>query len=307
MSDVRDGDIIEPASRPLEVLSLGAGVQSSTMALMAAHGELSPCPDVALFADTGSEPGGVYEHLEWLMRPGVLPFPVEVVSGGDMRADILAAEAGHSEPRHGYADGCIAVPFFVPGSTPGSKSMLRRECTGHYKIRPMRRRIKQILGRDPEIPIRSTTALVRQWVGISADEWQRSRHSDVRWMQNVYPFLSSRLGGMEPGRWMTRGHCLEWLATHGYPTPPKSACTYCPYHDTATWRRMRTHDPEAWRDAVELDEALRRHPDRNRGGAKGAMYVHHTLRPLADVDLDDPTEGQGELFSGGCMGGVCGT
>ena len=35
------------------VLSLGAGVQSSTLALMAAKGEVTPMPDVAVFADTG--------------------------------------------------------------------------------------------------------------------------------------------------------------------------------------------------------------------------------------------------------------
>jgi hypothetical protein len=40
----------------LTVLSLGAGVQSSTMALMAAKGEIIPMPDCAIFADTGAEP-----------------------------------------------------------------------------------------------------------------------------------------------------------------------------------------------------------------------------------------------------------
>ncbi|ANS02942.1 hypothetical protein [uncultured Mediterranean phage uvDeep-CGR0-AD1-C123] len=46
----------------LEVISLGAGVQSSVMALMAAHGEL-PIPECAIFADTQFEPRQVYEHL----------------------------------------------------------------------------------------------------------------------------------------------------------------------------------------------------------------------------------------------------
>jgi hypothetical protein len=40
----------------LHVISLGAGVQSTTMALMAAHGEITPMPDCAIFADTGAEP-----------------------------------------------------------------------------------------------------------------------------------------------------------------------------------------------------------------------------------------------------------
>lgn len=34
----------------MHILSLGAGVQSTTMALMAKHGEITPMPDCAIFA-----------------------------------------------------------------------------------------------------------------------------------------------------------------------------------------------------------------------------------------------------------------
>src|SRR5436305_1172776 len=64
----------------LRVLSLGAGVQSTTIALMAAHGEITPMPDCAIFADTGAEPAQVYDHFRWLTGPNVLPFPVYTVS-----------------------------------------------------------------------------------------------------------------------------------------------------------------------------------------------------------------------------------
>lgn len=47
-----------------------------TLALMAAHGEIGPIPDCAIFADTGWEPQAVYDYLAWLMSPNVLPFPV---------------------------------------------------------------------------------------------------------------------------------------------------------------------------------------------------------------------------------------
>ena len=43
--------------KPLaRILSLGAGVQSSTMALMADQGAFGDKPDAAIFADTGWEP-----------------------------------------------------------------------------------------------------------------------------------------------------------------------------------------------------------------------------------------------------------
>ena len=66
----------------LNVLSLGAGVQSTVMALMAGGGEIKPMPDCAIFADTQFEPQGVYEHLDWLETQ--LPFPVHRVTEGNL-------------------------------------------------------------------------------------------------------------------------------------------------------------------------------------------------------------------------------
>ena len=74
----------------LTVLSLGAGVQSTTLALMAAHSEITPMPDCAIFADTQAEPAAVYEHLRWLMSPNVLPFPVHVVTTGNLEEHVAA-------------------------------------------------------------------------------------------------------------------------------------------------------------------------------------------------------------------------
>ena len=49
----------------MSIISLGAGVQSTAMALLAHHKEIKP-PDYAVFADTGWEPQAVYDHLDWL-------------------------------------------------------------------------------------------------------------------------------------------------------------------------------------------------------------------------------------------------
>ena len=49
----------------MRILSLGAGVQSSTLALMIERGDL-PMVDAAIFADTKGEPKEVYDRLDWL-------------------------------------------------------------------------------------------------------------------------------------------------------------------------------------------------------------------------------------------------
>jgi len=49
----------------MRVLSLGGGVQSTTLLLMAITEQIEPL-DAAIFADTGWEPAAVYEHMDWL-------------------------------------------------------------------------------------------------------------------------------------------------------------------------------------------------------------------------------------------------
>jgi len=56
---------------------------------LAPDGEITSMPDPAIFADTGWEPKGVYEHLDWLSTVLHNHFPVHGVSAGDIRAEDL--------------------------------------------------------------------------------------------------------------------------------------------------------------------------------------------------------------------------
>ncbi|HEX3884788.1 MAG TPA: hypothetical protein VHW66_19195 [Stellaceae bacterium] len=287
----------------LTILSLGAGVQSTTLALMAAHGDVTPMPDCAIFADTQSEPAAVYEHLAWLMSPNVLPFPVHVVSKGSLRQEILDACAG-------LTGAWGRPPFFVKnadnaqaqllwellplaGGTELDKGrrrkrdsgMTNRQCTQDYKLDVIRAKTRQLAGlkprsRGPEAPI------VEQWVGISWDERVRAKPAEERWIKTRWPLLE---------RQITRIDCMRWLADHGYTVPPKSACTFCPFHSDEEWRRLRDHDPTSWADAVAIDRALR--DDAKHFSLKGTLYLHRSLKPLDQVDLSTPEDrGQGALF-----------
>ena len=69
---------------------------------------------IAIFADTGWEPRGVYEHLAWLRSPNVLPFPVHIVSAGDLRADLLAGARGER---------WASIPAFTRTVTPAGAEL----------------------------------------------------------------------------------------------------------------------------------------------------------------------------------------
>ncbi|MFI7075045.1 hypothetical protein [Micromonospora sediminicola] len=247
-------------------LSLGAGVQSSTLLLLAAQGTI-PGFGAAIFADTGWEPAAVYRHLNRLTgiakQAGI---EVVRVSTGDIRADAL-------DPGHRFA----SMPLFTLGPN-GERGMARRQCTGEYKIKPIKAEVRRRLcyPHPARVPagVRAEMA-----IGISLDEIGRARDSDVAYMRNVHPLLD--LG------WR-RTDCLRFLAGHGLADTPKSSCVGCPFHDDGFWLGLREHSPQEWADAVAFDRAIRNGSARaNADGhpLRGQFFLHRQRVPLDKVVL----------------------
>ena len=264
-------------------LSLGAGVQSTTLALMAAQGACDlPMPTAAIFADTGWEPRAIYEHLAWLETQ--LPFQVHRVQYGNLRDDTLRPRAGKQ----------MANPPLFTINDDGSRGMLKRQCTQTYKIEPVQRKVRELLGLQPRQRSPKDERCV-QWIGISRDEAHRMKRSRKPFIRHEYPLVDLR---------MKRSNCVTWLRDRGYPEAPKSACIGCPYHADHYWRWLRDTAPEAWADAVDFDRGI-------RGGIRGttaeSLYVHASRVPLDEVDLRSAEErGQLELGFGNECEGVCG-
>lgn len=273
----------------LRVLSLGAGIQSTTMLLMAAHGEIER-PDLVIFADTGAEPQAVYDHVKWLRESQVQPFEIVTVSAGNIVDDLRRQVDGRAASVGGRAP---SAPFYAEGRD-GRGAPIRRQCTAHYKIDPINKELRRRLGYQPRQRIPALS--VEMMIGISTDEFVRAGASFFAWVVNRYPLLEKR---------MNRWDCEAWLRRHEYPIPMKSACKFCPYRSKSEWRNLRERDAEGFRQAVEIDELIRPGIRRNeRGTSTGALYLHRSLTPLRDLDLSTPEE-RGEIdllmeCEGGC-------
>jgi 3'-phosphoadenosine 5'-phosphosulfate sulfotransferase (PAPS reductase)/FAD synthetase len=280
----------DPRPDPLlRVLNLGAGTQSTAVALLHLDGTLPPI-DAAVFADTGWEPQEVYDHLDRL-RPvfAAADVPLVEVSNGNIRDDAL-------DEAHRFA----SMPTFVTRAS-GGEAMGRRQCTNEYKIVPIRRAILKMvadrLGIDAatwrNIP---KDVYVEQSFGISIDEAQRARSPHDRWAINYYPLLD--LG------WR-RDDTIAYLEREGW-NAPRSACIGCPFHNNAEWRRLRDAHPDEWADAVEFDRQIRHAKQRRVPDFRGEEFLHRSLLPLDQVDLSTAEDhGQQSLFAGECEG-MCG-
>lgn len=282
-----------PPQTKFNVLNLGAGVQSSALALMAAKGEVGPMPDFAVFADTQAEPSSVYKWLDWLETQ--LPFPVIRVTKGNLTDEILKVRTKEKSIYSDKPMTYLRTNIPVYGLTPSGevKPALGRACTADFKVGPIIKEIRKRCG----IRHGQKKITVTQWLGISYDEMQRMKLPSNPWTQHRWPLIEKR---------MTRSHCKDWMARNGYPEPPRSACYYCPFHDDEEWRRLKTDDPEHFQKAVEFDATYRRLQNENPGGLRIEVYLHKSCKPLDQVDFTDKDAGQlGFDFKSECEG-MCG-
>lgn len=269
------------------IISLGAGVQSSTMALMAAHGEITPMPDAAIFADTQAEPASVYQWLEWL-EPH-LPFPVYRVTAGSLTDNALEMRT----TKDGRLYSRTNIPFFTRNPDGGEGKITFRSCTKDFKITPIRRKQRELA----QIARGQKKVGVITWIGISLDEAARMKDSRDPWNQNRWPLIEQR---------MTRSQCIEWMKSNEYPEPPRSSCVYCPFHNNHEWRRLKTDEPEEFQKAVEFEIALQKAKAESQN-FKTTPFLHRSLVSLEAVDFSTLAErnGQSNLFENECEG-VCG-
>lgn len=281
--------------KPFRSLSLGAGVQSTVLALMAERGEYGlEKPDVAVFADTGWEPPSVYEHLDWLESQ--LSYEVVRVKAGDIpghkdgtiRDNILA---GTSPNGGGY----LGIPAFIVNSD-GSKAIARRQCTSKYKIDPINYFLRGRIGaeRGRRAP---KDKVVEIWMGISVDEVYRQKDSREEWAYNRYPLIELGISRAQLQDWFTRNYPDRYL--------PRSACIGCPYKSDAEWKWLKVNDPKSFDDAIFIDRALREIPVvKNAIARESAAYLHVSRTPLGEVDFDDQQD-YDDLMLQECEG-VCG-
>lgn len=276
---------------PIHIISLGAGVQSSTMALMAAHGEILPTPAAAVFADTQDEPASVYAWLDRLtgfIAAAPIPFPVHVVTKGRLSERALTMRV----TKDGRAFCSTDIPVFTLNHNGEQGKVPQRSCTRDFKIVPL----TQCAKRFANVPRGCKDIRVIQWIGISTDEASRAKDSREPWVRNRWPLLEAR---------MNRAECLRWMERKGYPKPPRSSCVFCPFHSDNEWRRLRDDEPDAWRQAVEFERKL--HEAKGQSdNFRTKQFLHRSCVSLNLVDLSTQEErGQINMFENECEG-MCG-
>jgi hypothetical protein len=280
---------------PLNIISLGCGVQSTAMYYMSSMGIL-PRADYAIFADTGGERRATLKYLkvlqQWQKKNNGIP--IIVVRKRNLHKDLL--KGLNSKQAEYFA----SIPAFTKNAD-GTIGMLRRQCTGEYKIWQVDQAIRELYNLKPRQ--RNVPTII--WKGITLDEVERASlpAKNEKWKTFYYPFLKifTRVGSHE---WdhtsgidkMYRSHVIEWFKRMGLPCPPKSSCFFCPYMSDKAWAEMKKNDPEEFKLAVRIDKRIR---NSTAEGINSPIYLHHSCVPLDEIDFE---KNQSEINWGECSG-----
>jgi hypothetical protein len=236
----------------INVISLGAGKQSSYMLIRALNGDFEYKPDYAIFSDTGCEPKYVYEYLDWLKfyLKERFNFNITVVSAGNLQKDI-------EDYIDGKRDRVASIPLRLEDN-----GLVMRQCTNDYKIAPLRRKLQEIRGKER----------IRLWIGISVDEIERMKVSNVKYIDNYFPLIENRISidGIK-----------EYFRFNNLREPGKSACKICPFHSDMYWTLFKKQFPEEFaNDCCSFDDKIRNYPK-----IKKKAYLSKHLEPLRKIDF----------------------
>ena len=270
----------------MTILNLGAGVQSTTLYLMAVRGEIAI--DCAIFADLKEEPAPVYKHLPWMQS--LNGPPIHIVSAGRLGDDL---KNGRNSTGQRFA----SIPAWTAWKEGQREGVIRRQCTAEYKIAPIEKFIRrELFGLKPGQRFPTDTK-VKQLIGISMEEAGRALRIQGNapwWATMEFPLLD---------KGMTRSDCVAWLQQFGVPhAVPRSACVFCPYKSDSEWVWLRENDPQGFARAVEIDDALRQDGVVLNRKMNQKLYIHRSCIPLREVKFTDEEKGQ-SAFNFECEGG----
>jgi len=258
----------------MRVILFGAGVQTWAMALLAERGEIQPF-DFGVFADTVAEPRSVYRFMKKHLPS--LSNKIWTCSAGNIVDDHL-----------GENKRVANAPFFMKNPEDQKEGRLWRQCTQDYKIYPLNRQIRSLLGYT-----KGRSSPIDVCYGISTDEASREKISTKKWQRFVYPLLYEKP--------MDRDQCRNYTNSILNQKPPRSACYFCPNRSDVEWLHLKTTEPNEFKKAVKFEKALqvRKRYDK-------IPWLHRTCVPINKIDFAKRVAARGENYSIDECDGVCG-
>jgi hypothetical protein len=258
----------------LKILSCGAGMQSTALALMSCENkskgiihQLVPIYDAIIFCDLGKEPHWVYYQVKFIMNAcDQVGIPFYILD--THLYDDYVNNFGKSR--------VVSIPFWTVDEE-GKKGKMMRNCTLDYKINAIQKFVRhELMGYKKYERTRSEDIKSHEMhIGFSMEENSRCSDNPHKMFINKFPLIELGYERKDNYAYIKDVWGLETKA---------SACNICPFHRNYFFKHLRQNHPQEYLDVLKLDQILEdRQPDTK---IRSKLYISRSRKRIKDL-LDE--------------------
>lgn len=271
----------------MKILSFGAGMQSTALALMSCENAIAgrpihplvPIYDDVVFCDLGFEPPWVRHQADFVRR--------SCESAGIHYKEIKSPLYEDFMKNFGERR-TISIPWWTIKED-GHKSKMPRNCTIDYKVELISKYVRwELLGYKKGQRLRPEDKKAHEMhMGFSYEERKRCKESPNPMFVNRFPLVDMGLVRADNYAYIRDVWGLETKA---------SACSFCPFHRNYFYAYMKNNVPDDWRRLVEMDELLR---DKTpKPPMDSDLFISRSRKRLEDLLPEDCNDAECFLYKG---------
>ena len=264
----------------MKVLSFGAGMQSTALALMSCENamnvKLNPHPlvpiyDAVIFCDLGFEPPWVHEQMEFTRR---------ACESAGISFKVLDAPLYDDFMRNFGERRTISIPWWTLRDD-GHKSKMPRNCTLDYKVNLISKYVRwELLGYRKHQRLRPEDMKTHEMhMGFSLEEKHRCKESPNPMFINRFPLVEMGMERADNYAYIRDVWGLETKA---------SACNFCPFHRNYFFKYLKENEPVTYEKLEGVDRLLEeKNPKPPMDSDLFISRSRKRLRELTPEDCDD--------------------
>lgn len=264
----------------MKILSCGAGMQSTALALMSCANKLLtenrddgfnftfidqvPIYDAVLFCDLGLEPDWVMSQVYFIKAAcewAGIPF---YILKSQLYEDYMS---DFGERR------VVSIPFWSVDED-GKKGKMMRNCTLDYKINLMQKFIRsELLGYEKGQRTKQEDLKAHEMhLGFSKEEERRCKENPHKMFFNKFPLCEMNLFRANNYAYIRDVWGLETKA---------SACCFCPFHTNYFFKHIKDNYNHDYEKTVEFDEMLEKEQPKTKIRSK--LYISKSRKRIKDL------------------------
>lgn len=276
----------------MRVLSCGAGMQSTALALMACENAMFACLhpgkplpwplvpiyDLVVVCDLGSEPPWVYTQIAFIAkvcRKAGIPF-------------LVLYTGLYEDYMENFGPARVAsIPFWTIAPD-GKAGKMLRVCTMDFKVAAVQTYVRRGLLRYKYMEhIRGGDLEAHELhIGFSAEERKRASKSNSNMFKNRFPLIEMGLERKDNYKYILESWGLETRA---------SACIMCPFHSNYFFWFLKKKYPRIYLMVVAFDRMLGRRQPLSK--IKSKLFISHSRKRIEDLCAEECSLPDKETFT----------